>query len=216
MALEDHWPLFGLRITTPSLELRTPTDADLSELVDLVLAGIHDPDTMPFSNGWTDTESPELERGALQYWWRCRADFTPQHWDLPFVVVSEGTIVGVQSLAANNFPVLRTAQTGSWVGLAHQGAGTGKEMRRAIVAFAFESLDALAVTSAAYSDNRASHHVSRATGYESNGTVFEQRRGERAEQIRYILTRERWNELQTNTDIHIEGNEACRDLFGLR
>lgn len=215
MALEDHWPLLGLRITTPSLELRTPTDADLAELVNLVLVGIHDPDTMPFSNGWTDTESPELERGALQYWWRCRADFTALKWDPPFVVVSEGTIVGVQSLAANNFPVLRTAETGSWLGRNHQGAGIGTEMRRAIVSFAFECLDAQAVTSAAYSDNRASQQVSLATGYEPNGTVFEQRRGERAELIRYILTCERWSQVNTNADIHIEGFEACRDMFGL-
>ena len=121
----------------------------------------------------------------------------------------------MQSLAANNFPVLRTAETGSWLGLAHQGSGIGTEMRRAIVAFAFEGLDALAVTSAAYSDNRASQHVSLATGYEPNGAVFEQRRGERAEQIRYILTRERWSEVKPDADIHIEGMEACRGMFGL-
>ena len=77
MAIETHWPLLGLRITTPSLELRTPSDADLATLVDLVLAGIHDPHTMPFTNAWTDTESPDLERGALQYWWRCRAEMPP-------------------------------------------------------------------------------------------------------------------------------------------
>ena len=83
------------------------------------------------------------------------------------------------------------------------------------MSFAFECLDALAVTSAAYMDNRASQQVSLATGYEPNGTVFEERRGERAEQIRYILTRQRWSELQTNAEIHIEGMEACRDMFGL-
>ncbi|MDH4279279.1 MAG: GNAT family N-acetyltransferase [Acidimicrobiia bacterium] len=198
-----------------SLELRKPTDPDLAELVDVVRAGIHDPQTMPFTTAWTDAESPELERRVLKYWWRCRSEFTPQQWDLPFVVVSEGTIVGVQSLAASNFPTLRTAETGSWLGLDHQGAGIGKEMRRAIVSFAFECLDALAVTSAAYMDNRASQQVSLATGYEPNGTVFEERRGERAEQIRYILTRQRWSELQTNAEIHIEGMEACRDMFGL-
>lgn len=216
MGIEEHWPLLSLRITTPSLELRTPSDSDLSALVDLVLTGIHDPQTMPFTNAWTDVESPDLERGALQYWWRCRAEMTPLQWDLPFAVVSDGTIVGVQSLAAHSFPALRTAETGSWLGLDHQGAGIGKEMRQAIVWFAFECLDALAVTSAAYSDNRASCQVSLATGYEPNGTVYEQRRGERAEQIRYTLTRQRWSQVKPNADIRIEGFEACRDLFGLR
>ena len=121
----------------------------------------------------------------------------------------------MQSLAANNFPTLRTAETGSWLGRDYQGAGIGKEMRRAIVSFAFECLDAQAVTSAAYHDNRASQQVSLATGYEPNGTVFEQRRGERVAQIRYILTRERWSQINTNVEMHIEGFEACRDVFGL-
>ena len=30
--LIDHWPLLGLRLITPRLELRLPSDAELSEL----------------------------------------------------------------------------------------------------------------------------------------------------------------------------------------
>jgi RimJ/RimL family protein N-acetyltransferase len=186
-------------------------------LADLVLAGVHDPQTMPFTTEWTDADPPELERGALQYWWRCRAEFSPQRWDLPFVAVSEGTIVGVQNLTATEFTTLRTAETGSWLGIAHQGAGIGKEMRRAVAHFAFECLDALAITSTAFSDNRASQGVSLATGYRPNGTTFQSRRGERAEQIRYLLTRERWREAQSgSSDIHVEGFEACSGMFDLR
>ena len=82
--LEDLWPLFGLRITTPRLELRPPTDADFAELIDLVLAGIHDPAVMPFGIEWTDLTSPDLERSAIQYWWRCRAEYLRNSWDVTF------------------------------------------------------------------------------------------------------------------------------------
>jgi RimJ/RimL family protein N-acetyltransferase len=216
MSLVDHWPLLGLRIETPNLELRTPTDADLEALADLVSNGVHRPETMPFTTEWTDADSPELERGALQYWWRCRADFSPKQWDVPLAVVNGGTIVGVQGLAANEFPTLRTAETGSWLGLAHQGQGIGKEMRRAVLHFGFECLGAKAITSAAYTDNPASQKVSLATGYQPNGINVVQRRGDRAEQIRYILTRDRWEEVSAESDVRVEGFDACREMFGLQ
>ncbi len=197
------------------MELRTPTDDDLAELVEVVLDGIHNPQTMPFTTEWTDAASPELERGALRYWWGCRATFSATRWDLPLAVVSEGTIVGVQALAASDFPTLRTAETGSWLGIAHQGKGIGKEMRRAIVHFGFEYLGAMAITSAAMMDNPASQGVSLATGYEPNGTDVVNRRGLRTEQVRYVLTRQRWSDHRSDTDIRVEGFESCKGMFGL-
>ena len=215
MSLVDHWPLFGLRIRTPSLELRTPTDADLESLVELALDGVHDPATMPFTTPWTDAQSPELERSALQYWWGCRANFSAASWDLTFAVVNDDVILGVQNLTAADFPTLRTAETGSWLGIGHQGKGVGKEMRRAVVHFGFEYLGALAITSAAMPDNVASQRVSLATGYQPNGTTIVNRRGERTEQLRYVLTRERWAEFRHDDDIEVDGFDACREMFGL-
>ena len=49
-----YWPLFDLRVRTPRLELRYPSDDDLVALVDLARMGIHPPETMPFSTPWTD------------------------------------------------------------------------------------------------------------------------------------------------------------------
>ncbi|MCP3800659.1 hypothetical protein NLX83_15435 [Allokutzneria sp. A3M-2-11 16] len=40
--LVDHFPLVGLRLTTPRLELRLPSPEDLAS------DGIHDPGVMPF------------------------------------------------------------------------------------------------------------------------------------------------------------------------
>jgi hypothetical protein len=48
----DHWPLFGLRLLTPRLELRVPDHDDLGALADLAAAGIHDPQRQPFVAAW--------------------------------------------------------------------------------------------------------------------------------------------------------------------
>ena len=215
MALADLWPLLGLRITTPRLELRVPDDADLAELVEVARAGVHDPDTMPFAIAWTDLASPEFERSALQYHWRCRADFSPARWDLGFVVVLEGRVIGMQSLHAANFAVLRSIETGSWLGLAYQGCGIGKEMRGAVVDFAFEHLDARTVTSGAFEDNIASQRVSIATGYEPNGVDSLLRRGAPAPHLRFRLTRERWAAGRSSVSTEVAGFDQCRSMFGL-
>ena len=219
MSLDQFWPLFGLRIRTPRLPLRPPTDADAAELLTVAKAGIHDPSTMPFGVPWTDSSSPEFERNGLQYGWRCRADFGPQRWVLGLAVVHEGQLIGVQELSATDFPLVRSAETGSWLGLRHQGLGFGKEMRRAVLHFAFECLEAEAVVSVAFADNPASQRVSLATGYEPNGTQFVERRGSRAEQLRFVITRQRWLAVRepsrSSSEFEVTGFEACRSLFGL-
>ena len=216
MLLSDLWPFFGLRINTPRLELRLPTDADLEALVELARNGVHDPATMPFTTPWTDLPSPDFERGALQYWWQCRAELSPQRWDLAFAVEHQGELVGVQNLTSSEFPDLRTAETGSWLGIDHQGRGIGKEMRAAIVAFAFENLGALSITSSAFIDSVASQKVSLATGYEPNGFDVVLRRGERAQRIHYVLTRDRWLSTRVDVAVRVSGFEACAAALGLR
>ncbi|MFV0525215.1 MAG: GNAT family N-acetyltransferase [Acidimicrobiales bacterium] len=215
MALSAHWPFFALRIKTPRLVLRPPTDADLEELVEVARRGVHDPAMMPFVIPWTDVPSPRFEREALQYWWRCRSELTPRRWDLVFAVEYRGELVGAQNLGAVEFPLLRTAETGSWLGLEHQSRGIGKEMRAAIVAFAFECLDATVITSRAFVDNMSSQKVSLATGYEPNGVDVVARRGEPAEQICFRLSRERWLDTRPSTSVDVTGFEACRSALGL-
>lgn len=215
MALADHWPLFSLRISTPRLELFVPTDDDLEEVLQVAAGGIHDPATMPFTTPWTDAESPAFERSALQYWWGNRVGFRPDHWDLNFAVRHQGTVIGTQGVKAVEFPVVRTAETGSWLGLHHQGQGLGKEMRRAVLHFAFESLGAHEITSGAYIDNPASQAVSRAVGYEDNGHGRSKRRDGVGEQVRFRITRERWLATRTDMPIEVDGFAACADMFGL-
>ena len=214
-SLVDLWPLFGLRITTPRLELRLPTDDDLVELIEVSQRGIHDPAAMPFGVPWTDVPSPRFEWESLQHHWSGRVNLSAASWRLGFGVRCDGELVGIQSIHAGDFPRLRTAETGSWLGRAHHGRGIGTEMRRAVVHFGFEALGALAITSAAFVDNPASQKVSLAVGYEPNGVHFHTQRGERGEQIRFLLTRERWLATRTDLPVTVTGWDPCRAQLGL-
>jgi len=209
-----HWPLFDVAIRTPRLELRYPDDELLTELAAVVAAGIHDPAFMPFSVPWTRVPSPQLERNSLQHWWRLRAGWSPTNWSFSGVVVVDGRPIGVQDVSGDAFAVRRAVETGSWLGLRHQGKGYGKEARAAILHFVFAGLGAEVAYSAAFDDNPSSHAVSRSLGYEENGDVRFDREGVAARMVRLKLTRERW-EAQRRDDIEIVGLDACLDWFGV-
>src|SRR6188472_1487231 len=73
----DLWPPFGLVIRAGDLRLTPIADDDLPALVELVLAGIHDPDWMPFDTPWTLAPPTELPRRYAQHYWEVRAGFRP-------------------------------------------------------------------------------------------------------------------------------------------
>lgn len=207
-----YWPLFDLRIRTSRVEIRLPDDDNLRELARLALKGVHDPTTMPFLYPWTDETSPQLERGMMQWGWRHRATWTPNNWTFNGAVIVKNRVVGVQSLTATDFAALRSVKTGSWLGLEHQGQGIGKEMRRAILHFAFEGLGALEAHSGGFVDNESSLKVSRALGYEDNGRRTVLRRGVPAELLELRLDRSIWSQTKRAT-VDISGLEECRDFF---
>jgi RimJ/RimL family protein N-acetyltransferase len=124
--LADIWPPFALRVVAGPLELRAITDDDIPAVVDLVLAGLHEPSEMPFAQPWTDAPPDQLARNTGAYYWRTRADFGPLAWSLDLVVRHEGEIVGVQGFCATNYLVTRTGETGSWVARARQGRGMAR------------------------------------------------------------------------------------------
>lgn len=213
-ALTRLWPLFGLRLATPRLILRPICDDDLPELVDLALAGIHDPAVMPFAVPWTDVPRQELIENTLRFHWRSRAASAPRSWSVEFAVRSKGELLGTQGLSGTSFAVTRTVETGSWLGRAHQGNGYGTEMRCAIVDFAFDHLKAARAQSSAFLDNPASLAVSRKVGYQPNGDVMLERRpGEAAVQQRLLLTPEGFR--RPAWAVQVAGFERCREAFGL-
>ena len=208
-----YWPLFDLRVRTPRLELRYPDEDDLVSIAALAAEGIHDPDTMPFYVPWTRAESPALERGVLQWSWGRRGELSAENWGLPLLVSEGSRPVGVQELLAKQFAVTRSVETGSWLVRSAHGRGIGTEMRAAVLHLAFAGLGAIEAHSASFADNPASEAVSRANGYEANGSTVFAREGKRARSNKWVLTRERWLGRRRD-DIEIVGLDPCREILG--
>jgi RimJ/RimL family protein N-acetyltransferase len=213
MVDHEHWPFFSLRITTPRVELRYPTDDDLFALADLLSEGIHDAATMPFSEPWTRATSPDLERNALRFWWSRRASLTPGEWTLPFAVFEGASPLGVQDIGAKHFATARTVSTGSWLVLRAQGRGVGKEMRAAVLHLAFAGLGAVEAYTSAFEDNPASLAVTRALGYRSNGSFVDAREDKAVRHFEFVLSRSDWEERQRD-DITVAGLDPCLPFLG--
>jgi RimJ/RimL family protein N-acetyltransferase len=210
----DHpyWPLFDLRILTQRVEIRLPDDDVLAELAQLALKGVHDPALMPFLHPWTDAPQNEIGQGMMRWGWRHRATWSPNDWSFGGAVFVNGQVVGVQSLMAVDFAALRSIKSGSWLGLAHHGKGIGKEMRSAMLQFAFETLGAEEALSGGFYDNESSLGVSRALGYEESGRRTISRRGIPTEMIDLRIDRFKWRN-GTHPEVEIQGFEECRNFF---
>jgi RimJ/RimL family protein N-acetyltransferase len=210
----DHWPLFGLVLRTPRLELRLPGPDRLSELADLAAGGVHDPSKQPFVAEWTDGSPDEVARRVLQFHWAAWGSWLPDDWSLNLVVIADDRVIGSQSLDGHEFAVLREAGTGSWLGRGHQGRGLGTEMRAAVLDLAFTGLGARFVTSEAFGDSHASYAVSRKLGYTDDGVAHHVVRGEPVVGRRLRLDRDAWVAART-VPVTIEGLDPARPLFGL-
>jgi RimJ/RimL family protein N-acetyltransferase len=151
----------------------------------------------------------------MQHYWRCRAETTPTHWHLNFAVVVDGEVVGTTSLGADHFPTLRTFESGSWLGRAHQGRGIGREMREATLHLGFAGLAAACATTSAFSDNGPSLGVTHSLGYQPNGEQTNLRRGEAATTLHFRMERGDWRARLQRDDITITGLEPCLALLGL-
>ncbi|WP_326662014.1 GNAT family N-acetyltransferase [Streptomyces sp. NBC_00385] len=208
------WPLYGLRIRTPRLELRLPTLELLDELASVATDGVHAPDAMPFTVPWTDCPPAERGRAVFQHVLGTVANWSDGEWVLSLAVVHEGRVVGRQDLTAKNFAVTGEVSTGSWLGLAHQGRGIGTEMRAAVLHLAFAGLGAGVAVSSAMTDNPRSLGVSRRLGYLPDGLTVAALRDERVTLQRLRLERARWEE-QRSVEVTVEGLDGCREMFGV-
>jgi RimJ/RimL family protein N-acetyltransferase len=209
-----YWPLSGLRVRTPDLELRWPLQADLDALAGLAAEGVHDAGVQPFTVPWTDAPPGGRARSVLQYHWSQWASWQPPDWTLDLVAERAGAIVGTQGLTGQDFAVRREVSTGSWVGRRFQGQGIGTQMRAAVLHLAFEGLGAQSATSGAYQDNRASLAVSGKLGYADDGIERHTVRGQLAVLRRLRLDRPAW-QAHRRVPVQIEGLAPCLPDFGL-
>jgi RimJ/RimL family protein N-acetyltransferase len=215
MESTDPWPLRHLVLRAPRLELRPDDDAGLLELATEALHGVHSPERMPFGSPWTDVPSDELGPNIMRHHWRVRAQLDSADWRLNFLVRRNGRVIGTQGLSGKRFPVVRQVSTGSWIGLRHQGKGFGTQARAAVLQFAFHHLGAVQARSVAFADNSASLAVSRKLGYVEGGTSRVERRGEPADEIRLLLSGERFAEHCPEWAVEVDGLARCGHMLGI-
>jgi RimJ/RimL family protein N-acetyltransferase len=212
--LIDHFPLLGLRLTTPRLELRLPEPEELAVLAEVAAAGVHDADYMPFVTPWTRAPKEELCREMIQSYWKTLGSWQPENWRLGLAVFLDGAPIGAQNLRSEDFGVSRRVDSGSWLGLAHHGKGIGTEMRAAVLDLAFVGLGAVEAVSTAFQDNTASQAVSLKLGYRPNGLFRRAAEGVARVDQSLLLTREGW-ERHRSVEVTVEGLQPCLEMFGV-
>lgn len=213
------WPLFDLRLTTPDLSLRPITEADLPELAH-ILPG--DVELDPRAHRYDGVERP-AQRGVIlaQGYWRALGTWKPDSWAVTFGVFHDGELLGTQGLEGEDFLLLRTVDSSSFLTVAARGRGWGKQMRRAVLGLAFGPLQADYAITAAWHDNAESLGASRSLGYVDNGVERHRREGRTEpdnlvdDMVHLRLTRAEWERRRGGDDLRIAGFEPCRPFFGL-
>lgn len=212
--LADLWPQYGLTISTPRLELRLPQEEEVATLAHLAGRGVHREGERPFLTPWTDGSAEDRARMVLQEHWSRLAGWTAAAWHLGLGVFRHDEPLGVVTLRARDFLVVREVTTSSWLGLEHQGNGYGTEARAGLLALAFDHLGANAALTEVFQDNHASQGVSRKLGYEHDGISVDARDGQAVVSDRLRLTRKKWSHTKDHA-VKVDGMAACRHMFGL-
>ena len=212
--LNDHWPFVGLQLNTDRLELRLPTDEELTEVAVLAAAGVHHRDERPYLTPWTDLPPSERTVHVMKQHWSRRGDWSTDAWILELAVFHEQRPIGMVALRGREFPVLREVKTESWLGVEHHGKGLGTEARSALLHLAFVGLEADASLSEVFQDNPASQDVSRKLGYEHDGISREVLDGRAVTSDRLRLTRHVW-ESGPRLKVTVSGLSPCLPFFGV-
>jgi len=207
------WPLFDLRLRTPRLELRLPTDDDLIALIKVARGGVTEEGRTAFMVPWHELPSPALERQFLLHCWSVRGNWSPNRWSLGLAAIFDGQPIGLQDILASDFAVRRVVSSGSWLGLGYQGHGLGTEMRAAVLALAFDGLGASIAESGYFEGNEASARVSEKLGYVANGDETYAVAGKAVVEHKVRVTPETWR--RDVVPVAIEGLEPCLKLFGI-
>jgi RimJ/RimL family protein N-acetyltransferase len=211
--LADAWPTFALRIHTPRLTLRLPAEDELPTLAEVAAAGVHLPDERPFLTPWTETTPENRARIVMQGHWEDLAEWTPENWVLGLgVFLPDDVPIGMVTLAARDFRVVRGVVTRSWLGLPHHRQGLGTEARTGVLSLAFDHLGATDATSEVFQDNHASQGVSRRLGYEPDGISRDARGDEALVSDRLRLTAARWAET-SHAPVEVVGVEQALHMF---
>lgn len=206
-----EWPFFDLRITSGDVVLRGMADVDLEPLLAVL------PDDLemnPANERFAGlAPEPDRRRQVVAEIWKHRGTWSPGSWCLDLAVEVDGRVVGVQALEGEEFPLLRTVDSFSWLATGVRGRGLATVMRAGVLTLAFAHLGAEVAVSSAVPDNAPSLAVSRRLGYVDNGLSRSNGPTGRIDLQHLRLTREEW--VAGGRSARVEGAEACLPWFGL-
>jgi RimJ/RimL family protein N-acetyltransferase len=208
------WPLDGLRLRCREVSLRPVREADLPALAAMLPADFEQDPRLELFPGLGDEQNQR--RLFYQGYWKSLGTWSPSSWVLHFAVAYRGALVGVQTLEADDFPVLRTVDSASWLVPEVRGRGLGVTMRTAVLGLSFDHLGAVAAVSSAVAGNAASLGVSRRIGYTENGVGLVAVPGGAVAELRHLrLTAEAWRAAGHGRAVTVEGLQRCLPWFGL-
>ncbi|WP_104090669.1 GNAT family N-acetyltransferase [Arthrobacter sp. GMC3] len=212
---EDYWPLANLSLATERLELRVPCDNELLEVAAVAADGVHEPGEQPFLTPWTSLPPEERARYVMQQHWSRRGSWTVENWALELGVFLGDHPIGMVTLKALNFSVLREVKTESWLGRGHHRRGLGTEARAAVLSLAFEGLGGVSALTEVFQDNPGSQGVSRKLGYRHDGISRDVLAGSVVISDRLRLDRTEWARINRPETV-VNGLDASLPLFGLQ
>jgi len=136
--LANLWPLFGLTVQTSRLRLRLPYEQEITELASIAGRGVHHPGERPFLTPWTAGDPQDRARFVLQEHWSQLGTWNASAWRLGLGVFLGEQPLGIVTLRARDFLVVREVTTSSWLGLPHHGKGYGTEACAGLLTLAFD------------------------------------------------------------------------------
>lgn len=241
-SVEEVWPPFGLRIESPRLVLRVLREADFPAYIAAATSGVTTTEKNPFRLPWNEEEPSELVRRSIPFLYSKRGEIGPSSWYLLLgvflkeepesrsqssergrstsgsgqqsgVVRPGECLIGVQDCDAEDWPVLRTVSSGSWLRSDAQGQGYGKEMRAAMLLWAFDHFDADFAESGAYTWNERSRRVSESLGYFTAGTRrVPDAHGENAE-WEYSFRLPKADFIRPPWNVKVSGSKRLKNFF---
>lgn len=169
--------LQGLRLSTPRLELRLGSEAELRELGELFRDGTYPDEMESVTSGvfFEGVKRAEWVDDFVAHHESWLDESTPTEWYFNFLVFTDAGVIGSQGLQSRPDS---TVFTNSLIGRRYQRQGYGTESRAAVLALAFEGLGAVRALSDAWIANHASLGVSRKLGYVDAGTELHHPRGD--------------------------------------
>lgn len=174
MGTNDEWPCGALALRVPSqgLVLRPASDADALAMGHIVhdLLPAHERHFTPGLSGRLGATAEETAENFRARTSENRANMSAACWSVPFAVVVDGEVVGMQSVMADEFPEARSVRTGSFLDASVRGQGIGTLARALVVELCVTGLGAREMLTGHMTANHASRRVSERLGYTQTST----------------------------------------------